>query len=388
VGAQAGVSTPLLSQFVVKVHSRCDLACDHCYVYESVDSSWRAQPKTISDDTVHAIARRIRDHANRHDADQIRITLHGGEPLLLGPAGLRRVLDGFRGALPPERELSFGVQTNGVRLDERFADLFLEYGVRVGVSIDGGRGANDRHRRFADGRSSYEAVVRGIRLLSGEHYRPIYAGLLCTVDVANDPVQVFDDLLALSPPAVDLLLPHATWEQPPPAAHPGTTPYGDWLVACFDQWYGRPRHVGVRLFDELLHALLGGRSRSEAIGLSAPGSVILETDGSIEQTDALKVAFHGAAATGYNVFDHTFDDMLADPRMAQTAFGGASLSDTCRRCTLLEACGGGLYPHRYRADTGFANPSVYCADLTRLITHVRDRVTADLRKAHAGVPVP
>ena len=30
-----------LSQFVLKVNSRCNLACDHCYVYEAADQSWR-----------------------------------------------------------------------------------------------------------------------------------------------------------------------------------------------------------------------------------------------------------------------------------------------------------------------------------------------------------
>ena len=35
-------------QFVLKVHSRCDLACDHCYVYEHVDQSWQGKPKVIS----------------------------------------------------------------------------------------------------------------------------------------------------------------------------------------------------------------------------------------------------------------------------------------------------------------------------------------------------
>ena len=37
----------------------------------------------------------------------------------------------------------------------------------------------------------------------------------------------------------------------------------------------------------------------------------------------------------------------------------------------MEICGGGLYPHRYRHGEGFRNPSVYCDDLMRLITHVR-----------------
>ena len=39
-----GGATVPLSQFVLKVHSRCDLACDHCYVYEAADQSWRGRP--------------------------------------------------------------------------------------------------------------------------------------------------------------------------------------------------------------------------------------------------------------------------------------------------------------------------------------------------------
>jgi uncharacterized protein len=41
-------------------------------------------------------------------------------------------------------------------------------------------------------------------------------------------------------------------------------------------------------------------------------------------------------------------------------------------------CGAGLYPHRYRPGTGFANPSVYCRDLFRLIKHVQHAVSDDL----------
>ena len=31
-------------QFLLKVHSRCNLACDYCYVYQHADQSWRTRP--------------------------------------------------------------------------------------------------------------------------------------------------------------------------------------------------------------------------------------------------------------------------------------------------------------------------------------------------------
>jgi uncharacterized protein len=68
--------------------------------------------------------------------------------------------------------------------------------------------------------------------------------------------------------------------------------------------------------------------------------------------------------------------------------GMAALSLTCQECPIVSACGGGLYPHRYRAANGFENPSVYCHDLARLIGHIQDRVMADLdrlrKSQHAG----
>ena len=38
-------------EFVVKIHSRCDLACDYCYMYELADQTWRDRPRKMSDDT-------------------------------------------------------------------------------------------------------------------------------------------------------------------------------------------------------------------------------------------------------------------------------------------------------------------------------------------------
>ena len=28
-------------QFILKVHSRCNLSCSYCYVYEMADQAWR-----------------------------------------------------------------------------------------------------------------------------------------------------------------------------------------------------------------------------------------------------------------------------------------------------------------------------------------------------------
>ncbi|MFD0787620.1 hypothetical protein ACFQZ8_27265, partial [Micromonospora azadirachtae] len=56
-----------IGQYVLKVHSRCDLSCDHCYVYQEADQTWRAKPARMAASTVRAAAARIAEHARAHD---------------------------------------------------------------------------------------------------------------------------------------------------------------------------------------------------------------------------------------------------------------------------------------------------------------------------------
>lgn len=85
-GLQAGGWHPApFREFVVKIHSRCDLACDYCYMYQMADQSWRERPKRMSEETGEQTAFRIGEHARKHRITEVALILHGGEPLLAGP---------------------------------------------------------------------------------------------------------------------------------------------------------------------------------------------------------------------------------------------------------------------------------------------------------------
>ncbi|MYR92124.1 MULTISPECIES: radical SAM/SPASM protein FxsBH, inactivated beta-hydroxylase extension form [unclassified Streptomyces] len=363
-------------EIVLKVHSRCDLACDHCYVYEHADQSWRTRPKAISDHVVSRTAQRLAEHARTHALPSVTVILHGGEPLLAGPARLRLVCEEFTSALAGIAELDLRIHTNGLQLSPRYLDLFDEFDVKVGISLDGDRAANDRHRRYADGRSSHPLVLKAVELLRQERYRHLDLGLLCTIDIANDPVAVLDALTELDPPLIDFLLPHATWDEPPPRPDGSPTAYAEWLLTVFDRWQEQGRPVPVRLFSSVLSTLSGGPSLTESLGLAPTDLVVVETDGQLEQVDSLKSAYEGAAATGFDVFTHTFDEVAAHPGVRARQLGLAGVSETCRRCPVVRSCGGGLYTHRYRSPDGFDNPSVYCADLAALIRGIEGRTAA------------
>ena len=313
------------------------------------------------------------EHAGKHGLSRVYVVMHGGEPLLLGYDGLRKVIETLRSLIDPVARLDLRIHTNGVRLDESVCELFREHGVRVGISLDGDRAANDRHRRFANGQSSFSQVRQALALLRQPGYRHLYTGILCTIDVRNDPIAVYEALLAEAPPRLDLLLPHATWDHPPYRPPTSPTPYADWLGRIHARWLADGRPVPIRIFDSLLAAWEGRPSGSEAAGLDPVDLLVIETDGSWEQADSLKTAFDNAPATGLDVFSHSVDDAAVHPGVAVRQAGLAARCATCRDCELVRACGGGLYAHRYKSGSGFDNPSVYCDELKVLIPQVISR---------------
>ena len=367
-------------EFVLKIHSRCNLACDYCYMYEMADQSWHSRPKQMSATIAEQTASRIGEHVRRHAVSDIGLVLHGGEPLMPGPGYVGTVAAVLRGATAARIDLR--VQTNGTLLTNPVIDGLAREDIRVGVSLDGGPHAYDIPRGYANGRGSHAAVARSLRRLR-ERAPHLFAGVLCTIDLRNDPVETYDAIQEFEPPAADFLLPHGNWTTPPLGRDPDSAaaPYGQWLTRLFDHWYAiSPRRSQIRMFDELIHLMLGGQSQVETVGLAPVGLIVVNTNGDLEQVDALRSAFNGAAQTGLNVHTHDFDAALTHDAIVARQIGAAGLSPTCLQCALHRMCGGGLYAHRYKAGTGFLNPSVYCNDLTYLIQHIYRRVSGDVAR--------
>ena len=153
--------------FLCKIASRCNLDCDYCYMYHMPDQSWRKQPKRMAPQVIKQTAKRIREHVQAHNLPEVDITMHGGEPLLVGEKYLRFFLETMQEEISLFSHILFGVQTNATLLTPEIVDLFVEKGVTVGISLDGPEHVNDRHRLTLAGKSSYRSVVEGIDLLSG-----------------------------------------------------------------------------------------------------------------------------------------------------------------------------------------------------------------------------
>jgi uncharacterized protein len=392
-------STPLVNTFLCKVASRCNLDCDYCYMYHHADQSWRDRPRFMSDETVAAFARNLADYIGSTKLDAVTVLLHGGEPLLAGEERIIRFCGTVRKALEPQgTSVEFAMQTNGVLLSPRWMEALGSLGITFGVSLDGDRAANDRHR-FDHGRgSSHADVERGLRVVQASSHRHLFRGFLSVMDVENDPLETYRYLLSWEPPRLDFLLPEGTHEKPPPGIPGGgdatrkPTPYADWLIPIFDEWFSHPGQTGIRLFENLIDVLLGGRSQTDGTGEGSFNLFTIETDGAVEDVDLFKAAYPGAPGLGLpsqlppNVFTTPFADLTSWPTVIERHRLNMKegLCQTCQACPAVEACGGGFVPHRWSVVNGFSNPSVYCADLYKLCAHVNHALGVALKPLLVG----
>ena len=91
--------------------------------------------------------------------DKLDIIFHGGEPLTAGIDFYRRALPRLRQSLKTKRP-RLNMQSNLWLLTDEFCEMFAEYGVSLGTSLDGPEEITDNQR----GRGYFRRTMAGIEL--------------------------------------------------------------------------------------------------------------------------------------------------------------------------------------------------------------------------------
>jgi uncharacterized protein len=355
---------------VVKIVERCNLNCSYCYMYNHLDQSYRDRPTCMSEEIFASVVSRLEQYREKHpDVRRVQITFHGGEPMLMKPEVFRRFAE--MSVVRLGQAVSLAMQTNATLVTDEWIGVLKEYSVRVGVSLDGPAHIHDSMRVYHSGRGSYNDTVTGLRKFQQAN---IYPGVLCVVNPTFSGEEIYQHFRSLGIRRINFLMPDACHDTK--ALYYGKfgqTPIADYLIPAFNAWLREDNPlVTIRLFEECIRSVLGGRAYTDAIGNMPENYLVIETDGSIHANDALKVCDEGVSETGLNVRSHSFDDLdQGAPLLYKLINEGLPLCDICQACPEGSVCGGGSVPHRYSRMNGFDNPSIWCADLLRLFSYVR-----------------
>ncbi|MDB5580827.1 MAG: radical protein [Bradyrhizobium sp.] len=360
---------------LVKLASRCNLDCDYCYVYNMGDDAWRLQPKRMADETVEAVARQLAHLVNEQQMP-LSVVFHGGEPLLVGPGRFEAICRTFRSHLGAASGLH--LQTNGLLLTSAMIDICAAQDVGISISIDGPAAVHDRHRLDRRGQGSHARVVEAIdRLIAHPAGVDLFSGLLAVIELEADPAEVYQFLKSTGTPSIDLLYRDGNHDHLPTGkASALSTEYGDWMVRLMDTYLADRQPIRVRVLDDMLRLILGGRSRKEGVGLAEYGILVIDTDGTITKNDTLKsAAGEDRFRTSASVLNDDLVAFVASRDFADYHMAQRPSAPACLSCPELAVCGGGMPTHRWSAQNGLNNPSVFCADQKHLIQAMRARVS-------------
>lgn len=372
--------------FILKIASRCNLNCTYCFIYNQDDHTWKNQPKYMSQDVLTKTIDRIVEHCRLHNQNEFHVVLHGGEPLLVGTSYIENLCSLFRDKLKNTGiNCWVSIQSNGLLFNESLGDILIENNISLGISIDGPPEINNKYRIYHNGKGSSCDLEKVLQKLKCSPYNKIFSGFLVVIDVQSNPIELFNYLVQFNPKSVDFLLPYDNWDRTPPSKESfDSTEYGQWLIKLFDYWISENSQIKIKSFDSYLQVVLGGSSSLESIGLNPVDLIVIETNGDIEAVDSLKATFHGATKLNLNVTKNTIDDALKKVLVKSRMEGTSSLSEICKKCSIVDFCGGGYIPNRYSIVNGFDNPSYYCNDLKLLINHIY-KFTDEYIKKHLAV---
>lgn len=341
-------------------------------MYNKGDTSWRSQPKVMSEETVLRLLERIVEHYGVcSPPEPVILSFHGGEPLFAGTDFFRFFIEKAKEILLPAGiQPSFSIQTNATLIDEEWCQIFYDDYFDIGISLDGKKEINDIHRLYHNGKGSYDDVIKGVQQVKSYQNLEEGMGFLVVVNIDGDPVETYEFFKQMG--SFDFLLPDFTHDDKDSRIGKDQTAYADWMIKVFDQWFRDPDRPGIRYFGSLVESILGGNGGADTMGDRYNDILVIETDGSYEAVDALKICGEGFTKANTNVASESIEEALQTDLASLYQRSHKVLSEQCQHCKINSVCGGGYLPHRYSKNNGFNNPSVYCNDLLKLITHIQN----------------
>jgi radical SAM protein with 4Fe4S-binding SPASM domain len=157
-------SAPSFLALVLTHH--CNLNCDYCSARAEHDGKVAFIPLGTLMEAVTPVIQMVRDKP-------LEVHLTGGEPLLAGLEYIKDLSLALRTVASEAcRPLTIGLQTNGVLIDSRWAELFQDFDIKVSISMDGPPSLNDLTRGCSD------SVIKGWHLLSQAGVDPGIIGCL------------------------------------------------------------------------------------------------------------------------------------------------------------------------------------------------------------------
>jgi uncharacterized protein len=403
----------------------CNLDCEYCYYLHKEElypqtASWRMPRETLETYIRQYI------EAQPAGAEEITFAWQGGEPTLLGVDFFERVVTLQHAHRPSGKRIVNTLQTNGVLLDEVWAEFFKQNEFLIGLSIDGPAPLHDRYRYDKKGRPTFEAVMRALNLLkrfevefnalvvvnrhNGDHGRKVYtylrdngvrflqfipiverAGVGAHAEPPSTPAASIsrsvsqEDTIVRSPePSAPLLTPRSPADL---VSSRSVLPeqFGSFLIEVFEEWVTRDvGTVFVQIFDQALSAWVGMEPSLCVFRRRCGRALAIEHNGDLYSCDHFVEPDYRLG----NIHELPIIEMANSQR--QQAFGDAketALPRYCLDCEVRFACNGECPKNRFlQTPQGEPGLNYLCAGYRAFFNHIDPVMRQMASELQAGRP--
>lgn len=186
-----GFSQNVVKALCLHVAHDCNIRCEYCFASQGDFNSERLlMSRDIAFKAVDFLIEKSGKRKN------IEIDFFGGEPLLNFDVVKDTVNYGNKKAKAAGKNIKFTITTNALLLNREIIDYINENMYNVVLSLDGRKEVNDRMRRFAAGRGTYDRVVENIKSIieerRGKSYYVRGTFTRANLDFSKDVIHIAD----------------------------------------------------------------------------------------------------------------------------------------------------------------------------------------------------
>jgi uncharacterized protein len=353
----------------------CNINCSYCYLGQRDDRL------LMSPEVLHAVCDKILSHLSADSAPMI--VWHAGEPTTVPTAWYRDAAQRARAVCPPGT--SFLMQSNGIGIDARWAELLRETGTRIGLSIDGPQRFHDLRRRTRTGGPTWSLALRGLRALQGAGLNPSVITVLhpdalgCAEEFYNFYREHGIDDVSFSIDEREGAHARSMFETGD-YKHAMTRFLVDLLDLAFrDRFALRIRET------ERIATLLAGGAPVENEQIEPWSVMVIAANGDVSTFSPELMEVRDATYNNFvfgNILTGSVDDLAASAACRRASMDIAAGVEACRsRCRYFSVCGGGA-PVNKLCETGSltTTETAYC----RCTTQAAADALLEFMRAHAS----
>lgn len=290
----------------------------------------------------------------------------GGEPTSMGIDFFREVIQFQRQYAYPGQVAVNSIQTNGVLLNEEWADFLAENNFLVGLSMDGPKDIHDRYRRTPSGKGTFDRVVRSAELLKSRGVQFNILTLLTDANVSR-PEEIYRFFYKGGFKHLQFI---PCFECDPVSGEPCAfsitgAELGEFYCRLFDLWMrnGFPE-VSIRAFEDPLIFFIDGVHVSCSWQERCGSYLVVEYNGDVYPCDFY---VYPEWKIG-NIVDDSFAAIFRSPRFSEFSGMKTALPRVCRECKWISFCNGDCVRLR---GSGPENRSEFCSASRMLLEHMQ-----------------